>query len=200
MARRGNVKEFDARAASSTPLEGSLEDGARKFIEHIEKCAEAALVAHDLSTKKKKASEELTAWTKEEERAALERALKKLRPAFDEIIKWAIEPLKEAGSSKAEYLFEQLWILLGAAFVSDQYGFLSEGARSAFASFNGAGPRQPNPIDIEIQKLKDLAPRLKPKEIQTKLLANPALAEHVESIRGKGFYSRVSRVKNSKAK
>ena len=135
--KRGNVKEFDARV--STPIGGSVEDGLRLFIDHIEKCT--APPPASASARKQDDDE---GWSKADDIAALNRASKKLRPAFDEVFKLAIEPLKETKPSRAEYISEQLWMLLSATLIAGQCGRISKlsisAANTLIAKGNGRPP------------------------------------------------------------
>jgi hypothetical protein len=135
--RRGNVKEFDARV--SAPIVGTVEDGLRLFIDHIEKCT--APPPASASAPKQDDDDGLS---KADDIAALDRASKKLRPAFDQVFKWAIEPLKETKPSKAEYIAEQLWELLSATLIAGQCGTISKlsinAANTLIAKGNGRPP------------------------------------------------------------
>jgi hypothetical protein len=80
------------------------EDGARGFLDHIEDCIRGALSPEN--------SRVLTP----ENKGELERALYRLRPSFDELAKWFIDPLRE---TEAMYGYEKLYGLLAAAFVGE---------------------------------------------------------------------------------
>jgi hypothetical protein len=142
--RRDNVKEFDVRVG--TPIVGSIEDGLRLFIDHIEKCTAPPPAS---ASARKKVDDD--GWSKADDIAALDRASKKLRPASDEVFKWAIEPLKETKPGRAEYLAEQLWTLLSATLVTGQCGTISKLSVSAANALIAQG-RSKDAISEEIEK------------------------------------------------
>jgi hypothetical protein len=90
------------------------EDGARGFLDHIEDCIRSALSPEN--------SRVLTP----EDKRHLEWALDKLRPSFDELAKWFIDPMRETSPSRAIYGYEKLWRLLGAVFVGGSRGVVTK--------------------------------------------------------------------------
>jgi hypothetical protein len=91
-----------------------LEDRARELLDNIEDCIRGALSPNALKV--------LT----QENKRELERALDRLRPSFDELAKWFIDPLRETKFHRAMYGYEKLWELLIAAFVSGSRGVVTE--------------------------------------------------------------------------
>lgn len=139
-AKRGNINEFVAQAAIKPLIDDSMKESARTLVDHIENCAEGSLSP--------------SAPAKGEERASLDRALKRLRPAFDEISKWFIDPIKESKPSRANYGYEKLSELLAAAFVIGQCGTVTEGAKSFFMSENAKGKGRPeDPLNDDIKNI-----------------------------------------------
>jgi hypothetical protein len=96
------------------------EDGARGFLDHIEDCIRSALSPEN--------SRVLTP----EDKRHLEWALDKLRPSFDELAKWFIDPMRETSPSRAIYGYEKLWRLLGAVFVGGSRGTVTDSGKNYF--------------------------------------------------------------------
>jgi hypothetical protein len=92
----------------------SFEDEARRFLDHVENCIRGALSPEN--------SKILTSG----DRGELERALYRLRPSFDELAKWFINPSCEIGSGHPMYGYEKLWHLLSATFVGGSCGIVTE--------------------------------------------------------------------------
>jgi hypothetical protein len=57
-----------------------------------------------------------------EDKKELEWALARLRPSFDELAKWFIDPMRETRPSQAIYGYEKLWDLISSAFVGGSRG------------------------------------------------------------------------------
>jgi hypothetical protein len=91
-----------------------LEDRARGFLDHIEDHIHEALSPKGLKV--------LTPENKRE----LERALYRLRPSFDELAKWFIDPLRETKPNRAMYGYEKLWEFMDAVFVGGSRGVVTE--------------------------------------------------------------------------
>jgi hypothetical protein len=100
--------------------EHPFEDGARSFLNHIESCANISLMPPG------------SLCLPEDEYATLKFASEELRPAFDELVKWFIEPLRETQPSRCEYGYQQIGTLLGAAFHIGTHGTVTEGAKNYF--------------------------------------------------------------------
>ena len=96
------------------------EDGARGFLDHIEDCIRVAL------------SPENSRILAPENKRELERALDRLRPSFDELAKWFIDPLRETKPSHAMYGYEKLWELLSAVFVGGSRGTVTDSGKNYF--------------------------------------------------------------------
>jgi hypothetical protein len=68
-----------------------------------------------------------------EDKAELERGLKTLRPAFDELAKCFLDPLRDSAQSRAMYGYVKLWELMTAAFQIGAYGIVTDSAKAFFA-------------------------------------------------------------------
>src|SRR3981081_4275335 len=87
-----------------------LEDGARAFVSHMEDCIKDSL------------SSEAANIVTTEDKVELARALRKLRPAFDELAIWFFDQFRETRPSFAMYGYEKIWQLMAAAFVAGSGG------------------------------------------------------------------------------
>ncbi|QBR72171.1 hypothetical protein CU048_13820 [Beijerinckiaceae bacterium] len=72
------------------------------------------------------------------DRARLEAALTRLRPAFDELAKWFIEPLRQTKPSRADYGYEQIHHFIAAAVSISSMGTMSDSAQK-LAEFEKLG-------------------------------------------------------------
>ena len=108
-----------------------VEDEARGFLDYIEKCIRGALSPEN--------SRVLTPENKRE----LEEALDRLRPSFDELAKWFIDPMRETSPSRAMYGYEKLWALLGAVFVGGSGGTVTDSGEIYFINY------------VKTQKMRD---------------------------------------------
>ena len=90
----------------STPAENE----ARAFVQHIESCIEGSLSPA--------AAKNVTP----DDKAALERALRALRPSFDELAKCFFDPAREQKPALCAHGYHMLWRLIGAAFVAGSRG------------------------------------------------------------------------------
>ncbi len=98
-----------------------MERGAIAFIKELETLAEASLSPQG--------AKNLTA----EDKVELERGLRTLRPAFDQLANDIFDPLRGTARSRAMLGYEKLWELLTAAFQIGAYGVVSESAKTFFA-------------------------------------------------------------------
>jgi hypothetical protein len=94
------------------------EDEARSALDHIDDCIRVALSPEN--------SEVITPENKKE----LERALKILRPSFDELAKWFIDPMRETKPDVANYGYEKLYGLLWATFVGGSRGTVTDSGKN----------------------------------------------------------------------
>ena len=108
-----------------------VEDEARGFLYYIEDCIRGALSPEN--------SRVLTPENKRE----LEKALDRLRPSFDELAKWFIDPMRETSPSRAIYGYEKLWRLLGAVFVGGSRGTVTDSGEIYFINY------------VKTQKMRD---------------------------------------------
>jgi hypothetical protein len=90
------------------------EDGARRLLNDIEGYIRVAL------------SPEVSPVLAPENKRELERALDRLRPSFDELAKWFIDPMRETKPSRAMYGYEKLWEFMDAVFVVGSRGVVTE--------------------------------------------------------------------------
>jgi hypothetical protein len=88
-----------------------FEDEARRYLDHIEDCIREALSPRNSRV------------VSPENKKELERALYRLRPSFDELAKWFIDP---TGPIRAVYGYEKLWVLLSAVFVGGSRGVVTK--------------------------------------------------------------------------
>jgi hypothetical protein len=96
----------------------SAENEARAFVQCIESCIKDSLSPAAAKT------------VTPDDKAALERARRALRPSFDELAKCFFDPLREQKPAFCEHGYDLLWRLIGAAFVAGSRGTMSESARS----------------------------------------------------------------------
>jgi hypothetical protein len=99
--------------SESTPPENE----ARAFVQHIVSCIEDSLSPA--------AAKNVTP----DDKAALERALRVLRPSFDELAKCFFDPVREQKPAFCEHGYHVLWSLIGAAFVAGSRGTISDSAQ-----------------------------------------------------------------------
>lgn len=107
-----------------------VEDEARGFLDYIEKCVREALSP--------KNSRVLTPENKRE----LEEALDRLRPSFDELAKWFIDPMRETSPSPLCTAMKN-WALLGAVFVGGSRGTVTDSGEIYFINY------------VKTQKMRD---------------------------------------------
>jgi len=116
----------------STPAENE----ARDFVQYIESCIEGSLSPAAAKT------------VTPDDKAALERALRALRPSFDELAKCFFDPVREQKPAFCAHGYHMLWSLIGAAFVTGSRGTMSESARSYASRVNALkGPRSQKKTD-----------------------------------------------------
>ncbi|HEY4848003.1 MAG TPA: hypothetical protein VIH87_09485 [Methylocella sp.] len=108
-----------------------VEDEARGFLYYIEDCIRGALSPEN--------SRVLTPENKRE----LEKALDRLRPSFDDLAKWFIDPMRETSPSRAMYGYEKLWALLAAVFVGGSRGTITDSGEIYFINY------------VKTQKMRD---------------------------------------------
>jgi len=91
------------------------EADARDFIGVLEFFARDALAAKALTLENSK---------------ELERAVERLKWSFDQLVEWYIEPVRETAPDVADFGYNKLWDLMGAAFVIGQHvGFIDKRAQ-----------------------------------------------------------------------
>src|ERR1700730_2363052 len=99
--------------SKSTPPENE----ARAFVQHIVSCIEDSLSPA--------AAKNVTP----DDKAALQRALRVLRPSFDELAKCFFDPVREQKPAFCEHGYYMLWSLISAAFVAGSRGTISDSAQ-----------------------------------------------------------------------
>src|ERR1700730_344282 len=124
-----------------------VEDEARGFLDYIEKCIRGALSPEN--------SRVLTPENKRE----LEEALDRLRPSFDELAKWFIDPMRETSPSRAMYGYEKLWALLGAVFVGGSGGTVTDSGEIYFINY--VKPRKCGMLAPALQRKWRCVPQLR---------------------------------------
>lgn len=97
-----------------------FEDGALDFLKHIEQCARISLLPPGSNC------------LPIEEVEALRFSEERIRPAFIELVKCFIEPLRDAQPTLVEHGFDQIWKLLGAAFRIGTHATVTQGAKNFF--------------------------------------------------------------------
>jgi hypothetical protein len=97
----------------------ALEAGARSFVNHIETIAKSSL---------ENGGTVLT----DDDKEALEYAIQRLRPPFDQLAKWFIESRKESSPEHVGFGYEQIWELMAAAFLAGRSGTVTSSARAYF--------------------------------------------------------------------
>ena len=95
------------------------EDGVRSLPDHIEECAKTAIQPSDPS---------LPA----EEIETLEFCISELRPYFDDLTKWLIDPLEKSRPYQREVAFEKLWGLTGSTLRIGVHATLTKGVENYF--------------------------------------------------------------------
>jgi hypothetical protein len=77
-----------------------------------------------------------------EEREELEEAARDLRPAFNDIARTIIDPLRNESPSLLSFGFERIWILTRAAFLIGVHGAVTKSGEKFFAENQATGARQ----------------------------------------------------------
>lgn len=115
------------------------EEGARSFLDHIEDCLRRSIrpVNSKIITRGDKLK--------------LQWALARLRPSFDELAKWFIDPMRETRPSDAVYGYDKLWELMAAAFLAGGRGTVAVNGKKYWRH-------------VQAQKMRD-ARRATPKEV-----------------------------------
>jgi hypothetical protein len=139
-----------------------------KWLDHIEEVTKDSLTYEKLAST---------------DRKILEKGLKHLRPAVEELSKWFIEPLREKTPSRTDYGYEKLCGILGWAFAMGSKADLPDSAMSAIMAEIAKGKRPPNPIDKKI--MNELLKKT-PRNLIAKRLKQPD---------NNAFKQRVSRVR-----
>jgi hypothetical protein len=93
------------------------EDGARRYVDFLEEIAQKSLAFEKLTT---------------EDRKVLERAHKRLREQFEELVKWFVDPVRETNLPPPGYGYGRLWELMSAAFMIGSKGTVSDSGRAYF--------------------------------------------------------------------
>jgi hypothetical protein len=126
--------------------QSELEEHCRKFIQHVEDVAAAAL------------SDCNKPYLEGGERVEVEKALGRLRLSFDELAKWFVEPLRDSQPGKMQYGYEKLWALVSAAYLIGSRGTITDAGRKfSFIEKQSASARKPRKKKTEADALDQLA-------------------------------------------
>lgn len=156
-------KRFHEEAVRSfTESAHPFEDGARSFLNHIESCGNISLMPPGCLC------------LPDDEYKALKYSTEAIRPAFDDLAKWFIEPLREKRPDMVEYGYEKLWVLIGAAFRVGTHGTVTEGAKNFYKPQIAAEMRNSQAELARQEKKRQEAPRQEALKTAIKALVDPA--------------------------
>jgi hypothetical protein len=116
----------------------SFEQEVRRSLDFIEDVAGAALKFDRLTA---------------DDREIIKKGLARVRPAFDELAKWFIEPLRQTKPSNVEYGYEKLYELVSWAWALGAKADVPESADSYVHSRHAKGERPLKPINKAILDL-----------------------------------------------